>query len=246
MYILGKRFVIETDHKPLVPLMGTKHLDSLPPRILRFRLRLARFDYSIQHVAGKDLHTADTLSRAPSSSSDKGDTTLEELAELAMEECIAYLPASQNKLQEYRNAQQSDPLCSAIIKFCQAGWPNKHRIDAALAPYWEARGNLTLKNDLLLYGSRIVVPTSMQQVTLTKLHQGHQGIERCRQRARISVWWPGLSGQTDKFIKSCQVCAKECNHRKEPFNAHYTSRLPLAKDWNRSFHSKWSNVPCHE
>ena len=216
MYILGKRFAIETEHKPLVPLMGTKHLDSLPPRVLRFRLRLTRFDYSIQHVAGKDLHTADTLSRAPSSSSDEGDTTLEELAELAMEECVAYLPASQNKLQDYQNAQQSDPLCSAIIKFCQVGWPNKHKIDAALAPYWEARGNLTLKNDLLLYGSRIVVPTSMQQVTLTKLHQGHQGIERCRQRARISVWWPGLSGQIDKFIKSCQVCAKECNHRKEP------------------------------
>ena len=49
-YILGMKFLIETDHKPLVPLLGTKHLDSLPPRVLRFRLRLARFDYSIVHV----------------------------------------------------------------------------------------------------------------------------------------------------------------------------------------------------
>ena len=65
-YILGKEFLIETDHKPLVPLLGTKHLDSLPPRILRFRLRLARFDYSITHVPGKLLYIADTLSRAPS------------------------------------------------------------------------------------------------------------------------------------------------------------------------------------
>ena len=29
MYILGKRFAIDTDHKPLVPLLSTKHLDSL-------------------------------------------------------------------------------------------------------------------------------------------------------------------------------------------------------------------------
>ena len=36
-YILGKKFLIETDHKPLVPLLGTKHLDSLPPRLLRKR-----------------------------------------------------------------------------------------------------------------------------------------------------------------------------------------------------------------
>ena len=33
MYVLGKRFVIETDHKPLVPLFNSKNLDSLPPRI---------------------------------------------------------------------------------------------------------------------------------------------------------------------------------------------------------------------
>jgi hypothetical protein len=32
-YILGKDILIETDHKPLVPLFGTKLLDQLPPRI---------------------------------------------------------------------------------------------------------------------------------------------------------------------------------------------------------------------
>ena len=46
-YILGKQIQVETDHKPLVALLGTKHLDVLPPRILRFRLRLMQFDYTI-------------------------------------------------------------------------------------------------------------------------------------------------------------------------------------------------------
>lgn len=57
-YILGMKVIIETDHKPLVPLLGTKRLDSLPPRVLWFRLRLARYDYSIVHVPGKLLYTA--------------------------------------------------------------------------------------------------------------------------------------------------------------------------------------------
>ena len=63
-YILGHSFDVETDHKPLVhvPLFTYKHLDNLPPRILRFRLRMARYDYTIRHVPGKYLHTADTLS----------------------------------------------------------------------------------------------------------------------------------------------------------------------------------------
>ena len=37
-FILGKHIQVETDNKPLVPLLGLKHLDSLPPRILRFHL----------------------------------------------------------------------------------------------------------------------------------------------------------------------------------------------------------------
>ena len=64
-YVLGSKFLIETDHKPLVPLLGSKNLDNLPSRILRFRLCLTRFDYNICHVPGKLLYAADTLSRAP-------------------------------------------------------------------------------------------------------------------------------------------------------------------------------------
>ena len=60
-FILGKHIEIKTDHKPLVPLLGEKHLDSPPPRVLRFRLRLDRFDYSIKHIPGKELYMADTL-----------------------------------------------------------------------------------------------------------------------------------------------------------------------------------------
>ena len=64
-YILGKPITIETDHKPLVPLLGTKQLDSLAPRVLCFRLHLDWFTYTIHHVPGKDLHIADALSHTP-------------------------------------------------------------------------------------------------------------------------------------------------------------------------------------
>ena len=56
-YILGRTFQIESDHKPLIPLLNLKHLDDLPLRILRFRLHMARFDYVVQHVPGKLIYT---------------------------------------------------------------------------------------------------------------------------------------------------------------------------------------------
>eukprot|EP00731_Ephydatia_muelleri_P025773 Em0017g856a len=80
-YILGRNFDIETDHKPLVPLLSSKQLDSLPPRVLRFRLRLMHYSYSVTHVPGKLLYTADTLSRAPATNSTKDLISLQEEAE---------------------------------------------------------------------------------------------------------------------------------------------------------------------
>ena len=44
-YVLRKQIQLETDHKPLIPILGNKTLDSLPPRVLRFQLRLMKFQY---------------------------------------------------------------------------------------------------------------------------------------------------------------------------------------------------------
>ena len=64
-YIMGVHIHLETDHKPLIPLLGQKLLDQLPLRVQRFRLRLMRYSYDISYVPGKNLHIADALSRAP-------------------------------------------------------------------------------------------------------------------------------------------------------------------------------------
>ena len=49
---------MKMDHEPLVSLFSNKILGQ-PPCVLRFRLRLDRFDYQIRHVPGKLLYTAD-------------------------------------------------------------------------------------------------------------------------------------------------------------------------------------------
>ena len=46
-YLVGLKFHIYTDHKPLVPLFSSKHLEELPIRVQRFRLRMMRFQFSI-------------------------------------------------------------------------------------------------------------------------------------------------------------------------------------------------------
>ena len=68
-------FVIETDHRPLVPLVSTKNIDDFPPRVLQ--LRLIPFNFNIVHVPGKNLITADTLSQASVVQSSPDDKALQ-------------------------------------------------------------------------------------------------------------------------------------------------------------------------
>jgi len=56
----------------------------------------------------------------------------------------------------------------------------------------------------------------MRTEILQKLHSGHLGIEKCRARARDSVWWPGISGDIAEAIKRCPICISLKTERQEP------------------------------
>ena len=59
-----------------------------------------------------------------------------------------------------------------------------------------------------MFGSRIVVPKCLRTETLKKIHRGHLGIVRCRQRISAAVWWPNVSKKMEKYIQSCPKCLK--------------------------------------
>ena len=65
-------------------------------------------------------------------------------------------------------------------------------------------------------GNRLVIPVSMRLDVLDKLHEGPQGITKCRERAKTSVWWPGLSKQLEELVNNCSTCIKERVNRPEP------------------------------
>ena len=140
-FIIGKHFEIETDHKPLVPL-SSKHLDTLLPRILRFRLRLGRYDYSIQ---GKFLFTADALSRAPCCSTAEPETGITDADVESFADAITLsVPVTKTLLKKYCMGQSKDPTCTTIEQFCLSGWPEKRKVPANLKPYWLVRHELSI------------------------------------------------------------------------------------------------------
>lgn len=103
-----------------------------------------------------------------------------------------------------------------MMRYCQQGWPDKNSVDSTAKPFWEVRGELTIGGDLLMYGGRIMVPSALQEETLQKLHQGHQGIQRCKLQAQSSVWWPGISKRITEMIQHCPQCSRDAIPNKEP------------------------------
>ena len=133
-----------------------------------------------------------------------------------MQTITAGLPASADRLQAYANAQANDRICSKLIEFCTKGWPARNQLSRELKEYWRFQGNLTLSNTLLLYQARIVIPSNMRQQTLAKIHNGHQGIQRCRLRVASSVWWPGVTNAIEQFVQSCPTCQRLTVPHREP------------------------------
>lgn len=158
-FLIGKAFHIETDHKPLVPLLGSKSLDELPPRIQRLRMRLMRFSYTISHVPGKDIATADVLSRVPVENTAEGLREVE--VNLYVDTVMASLPATDKRLKEIETHQDKDTLLHTLKGYCQKGWPDNYSIQRAFCPYLQYSGELTVKREPTLKGH--CNPPSSQQ-----------------------------------------------------------------------------------
>lgn len=59
-YLFGKKFIIETDHRPLTWLFSIKEPNS---KLVRWRLKLSEYDYEIRYKRGVKNGNADALSR---------------------------------------------------------------------------------------------------------------------------------------------------------------------------------------
>ena len=225
-YLLGMEFHINTDHKPLVPLFGSKHLDELPLRIQRFRLRLMRFKFTISHVAGSKLWVADALSRAPCSEAGKEDILLQEETAAYVRCVVENLPATERRIRKH---QERDEECKLASKYCQVGWPSGQFLPGILKPYRSVASELKTRDGLLMRGDRVIIPANLRPEVLDQLHTGHQGISKCRERAKLSVWWPGLSRQLEELVNNCLVCRKFTNQRSEPLMPSALPDLPWQK-----------------
>lgn len=122
-----------------------------------------------------------------------------------------------------------DSVLSQVVRFHKTGWPEKRKIPEPLMPYFEKRDSSSLRSNTLLWHNRIVVPSSLQQRILNKLHEGYAGIVATKLQARLTVWWPSIDKGIERLINSCS--AYQSQQPKEPETPLHLWNLP-AKPWD--------------
>ena len=103
-----------------------------------------------------------------------------------------------------------------------------HKLPAAVHPYYSVASEISVQQGLLMRGGRIIIPPSLRQEILGKIHAGQQGITKCRERARQSVWWPRMSKELENLVKNCTECCRE-QRRHQPLIPSPLPELPWQK-----------------
>jgi transposase InsO family protein len=215
-YLIGRSFEIETDHKPLISLLGEKDLSKLPLRVQRFKLRLMRYDYSIFHTPGSLMFLADSLSRPngadmPPSRIERSDSVIRFVS--------SNLLASEDIREiELIEALDEDRAYKQSITFIRYGWPKSGRdLSGEILNLYHNRSKLTLCSDFLMYGTRFYIPYNLRDIYLSRLHEGHLGINKCQSKAQQLFWWPGINAEIASFIQECNECIKNGRVKHQPW-----------------------------
>ena len=145
-YLYGRKFILRTDHKPLLHIFGENA--DLPAtavsRLQRWSIILSAYEFSMEHTKGSCNLAADCLSRLPL------ERTASQYAAIVNAVC-----SNERELSELlpftavdvAAGSASDFVLSQIIEFVKFGWPSS--IAASFQLYYRWRDELSVENGCL-------------------------------------------------------------------------------------------------
>ena len=228
-YVYGRPVIVQSDHKPLEVIVR-KPLSKAPARLQGMLLQLQRYDLHVTYTPGKHMYIADTLSRATASREG------ENINENPCDERVVYgLEAtdslSEETLSQLKKATAADSVLQAVCVKHKNGWPMKKKsLDRNLHGYWSVKDNISIENDIVMVGDKIIIPQSFRSTILEKLHLAHQGVQRTKAKARKSLYWPGMARDIEAMVEKCMQCQQlQPKHQAEPLIPHQIPELPWMK-----------------
>lgn len=199
-YLIGRHFILVTDHKPLVAIFGEHR--GIPQmstsRLQRWAFHLSAFNYTIEYVKSNE-NCADSLSRFPSACKHYGP---EEVNYLNLVCANKVVPIDFEMIkQEIGKDKDMVELIEAVK---EGNLDKLNKIN--YAAYLVKRDELVVEEEVLMWGHRVVIPPSLRQQLLHQVHQSHFGIVKTKAILRSYVWWPNIDKDIEVLIRKCASC----------------------------------------
>ena len=246
LFLAGlNHFTVITDHNPLISILNSHRLDEIEnPRLQRLRTRLMGYKFTAQWLKGANNEAADALSRHPYQQPADGDDLAEHEIDTHHSQAAVYgapsiaqlrsstLPPSEEEnlqLQELRQHADQDQDYEALKSVITEGFPNqKSSLPDPLKGFWGVKDQLSIDDNLIVYGCRLLIPTSLRATMLSRLHDAHQGIARSQARARLTLYWPGIDRDIESYVRGCRHCQNHLpSNHKEPMMTKPTPDRPF-------------------
>lgn len=232
-FLYGRKFKLITDHKPLKWIFAPdKAIPNMAAaRIQRWALTLSSHQYEIEYRKGEEMLIPDFLSRYVISE-DKAPTFIIKSFNEIEEVPINYKQVAQET--------ENDSVLCRVTEYLQSGW-QQDTVIAELKPFWEKRFELTIEQNCILWGRRVIIPNNMKKIVLKLLHDQHTGMTRMKMLARSVCWWPNQDKDIEQYVKSCSPCALNQPNKKKEFKSWETATKPF-KRCHIDFFSLYQNT----
>lgn len=198
-FLLGRRFTLRTDARGVSFILNRTREDSKRAltRADGWALRLSPYNYEVEYIRGRD-NIADPSSRLYGGMDEpfNEDSTPWEIASL---EANTVKILTEDEIREATKQDETLMMVSSALKHDK--WPKQ------INRYFSVRDELCVKDGIVLKGGRAVIPESLQEKALTVAHEGHPLAAKLKTILRERVWWPGMAGDAEKWVKACQSCA---------------------------------------
>nr|XP_049466096.1 uncharacterized protein K02A2.6-like [Anopheles coluzzii] len=211
--LYGRHFRLQTDHRPLLRIFGSKK--GIPiytaSRLQRFALTMQLYDFTIEYVQSGMFGNADILSRLIRNHAKPEAEYV--IASLNLEEDLrsvainAISNSSPLCFRDVERSTQADPLLRKVYLYIQEGWPRDATFGSELARFHVRSEALSTVEGCILFGERLVIPEDLRAHCLEQLHRGHPGVERMKSLARSYVYWPRLDDEIVQYVAACEACA---------------------------------------
>ena len=135
------------------------------------------------------------------------------------------------KVEEFQDSTCRNITLQELAKIVHKGWPKEQKdCPEILHPYWTFREWMSLENGLLFKDDRLIILEAERDQILELLHYGHYGITSTQDRAKESVFWPGITRDVESKVKDCIICQENAaSYTKEIMQPHEVPRGPWIK-----------------